>query len=387
MPRGIVLIQPMHTSDILASLRARQNQMVEMLASFVTAESPSADTLLTEGCARIVSQACKDLIGKHPQSLVVQGTTHLLLEFGSPRVLLLGHLDTVWPQGTIERWPFTVDGDRATGPGVFDMKAGLVQCLFALTLLDDLDGIALLVTSDEEPGSHTSRELIEQTARGCVATLVFEPSAEGALKTERKGVSLYELEVTGRASHAGLEPEKGINAAVEMAHQILELERLSNPTLGTTVTPTRASAGTAINVVPSRADIAVDVRVFTSEEQTRVHEAIYGLTPVVDGTSINASGGPNRPPLPASSSKSLFARASALAENLGIAPLRQASVGGASDGNFTAALGVPTLDGLGAVGDGAHAEGEYVEIGAMAERAALAALLVKDLLAITIGTP
>jgi glutamate carboxypeptidase len=291
------------------------------------------------------------------------------------------HVDTVWPIGTTDRWPFAVVGDSATGPGAFDMKAGLVQGLHALSLLPDLTGVRVVITTDEEIGSPTSRGLIEDTSRGARAALVLEPSAAGALKSARKGVSMYQLVVTGRAAHAGLEPEKGVNAGLELAHQLLALEGLADPAAGTTVTPTLLSAGTTTNTVPARATVALDVRAVTEAEQQRVDLALHGLLPALPGAGLELLGGPNRPPLQPSASADLVMRARLLAEELGLPSLRDVAVGGGSDGNFTAGIGVPTLDGLGAVGDGAHAEGEHVVISAMPERAALVAALVQDVLA------
>jgi glutamate carboxypeptidase len=260
------------------------------------------------------------------------------------------------------------------------MKAGLVQGLHALAGLDDLEGVALLATTDEEVGSPTSRELVEQTARDCEAVLVLEPSAAGALKTGRKGVSNYELVVHGRAAHAGLEPEKGANAAIELAHQVLALAAIADPARGTTVTPTVVTAGTTTNTVPALAQVAVDVRALEPEEQDRVDRALRGLTTQVPGCALELRGGINRPPLAPASSAALFARAERIAAELGQPPLQGAHVGGASDGNFTAGLGVPTLDGLGAVGDGAHAEGEHVLIDTMRPRSELVRVLVAELL-------
>jgi glutamate carboxypeptidase len=260
------------------------------------------------------------------------------------------------------------------------MKAGLVQGLHALSLLPDLTGVRVLVTTDEEVGSPTSRALIEKTVLGADAALVLEPSAGGALKSARKGVSMYELVVHGRAAHAGLEPEKGVNAGLELARQLLALETLADPALGTTVTPTLLAAGTTTNTVPALATAAVDVRVPTPQEQARVDAAMQATRAVHGGAQLEIRGGPNRPPLPLAASVDLLARARRLAEDIGLPPLLDVAVGGGSDGNFTAGVGVPTLDGLGAVGDGAHAEGEHVVVDAMPERAALVAALVADLL-------
>jgi glutamate carboxypeptidase len=233
-------------------------------------------------------------------------------------------------------------------------------------------GLTVLVTGDEELGSPSSRALIEEEAAGCAAALVLEASADGgALKTERKGVSLYRVRVSGRAAHAGLEPERGVNASVELAHQVLAVNGLGDAGRGTTVTPTLASAGTTTNTVPAVAEFAVDVRVRDTAEQDRVAAAMRGLRPVLDGARLEVAGGPNRPPLDAGASAGLFARAAALAG---------AAVGGGSDGNFTAGVGTPTLDGLGAVGGGAHADHEHVLVAALPGRVALVAALVAELL-------
>jgi glutamate carboxypeptidase len=368
----------------LEALRARTPILLEQLEALVAIESPSTDLGATARGADGADSLVKELLGTPCERLESAGRVHLRWSGGGDtRVVLVMHVDTVWPLGTTARWPFRIDGDRATGPGAFDMKAGIVQGLHALSLLPDLTGVRVLITTDEEIGSPTSRALIEESARGAAAALVLEPSASGALKSARKGVSMYELVVTGRAAHAGLEPEKGINAALELAHQLLTLEAVADVEAGTTVTPTLMSAGTTTNTVPARATAAIDVRAVTEAEQTRVDQVLRGLRPVLPGASIELLGGPNRPPLQPSASESLLVRARVLTEQLGLPPLLDVRVGGGSDGNFTAGVGVPTLDGLGAVGDGAHAEGEYVVVSAMAERAALVRALVEELLAVS----
>ncbi|MEV4062269.1 M20 family metallopeptidase [Nonomuraea dietziae] len=357
------------------SLDARQ--MVRDLERLVTCESPSHDVKATMRCADVLTDIAWRITGRRPEVVSRQDRPHLLWRFGGrTTVLLVGHLDTVWPLGTLDRWPFEVDGDLATGPGSFDMKAGLVQALHAVSTLTDLDGVTLLVTTDEELGSPTSRAWIEEQARGARAAFVLEASADGALKVQRKGVSLYEVIVGGRAAHAGLEPHKGVNAAVELAHQILAVQAFERD--GTTVTPTVLSGGTTTNTVPAHAGFTVDVRAETVAEQARVDAAFAALRAHLPGASVEVKGGPNRPPLESSSSAELFARAVRLARQLGLPELRGVAVGGGSDGNFTAGVGVPTLDGMGAVGDHAHAEGEYIVISAMAERAALLAALIDD---------
>lgn len=366
---------------LTARLQARSEEMLADLQSMVAVESPSDDLEATAACATHTAAVVERLLDARAEHCWSEGRVHLRWTFGEPRVLLLGHLDTVWPNGTLARWPFEVVDGKATGPGAFDMKAGVVQGLYALRTLDSLDGVCMLLTTDEEIGSPTSRALIEETAHGLDAALVLEPSAAGALKTARKGVSNYRLEITGRAAHAGLEPEKGVNALIELAHQVLAAEGLARPEVGTTVTPAVAAAGTASNVVPARASMMLDVRAGTVEEQERVDAALRDLRPVLPEVGLRLEGGINRPALAESASSALYARAQSVATRLGLPALERRSVGGASDGNFTAGLGVPTLDGLGAVGDGAHAEGEYVEVSAMPERAALVAGLLTDLLA------
>lgn len=347
-------------------------------------ESPSSDPVATRGCLEVFSRIATPHLTGAPELINVSGRTHLRWTWGSPKVLVLGHLDTVWPHGTLARWPFAVEGDIATGPGVFDMKAGVVQALAALSSLPALDGICLLLTTDEEIGSPTSRDLILDTADGCLAALVCEPSAAGALKTARKGISLYDVTIAGRAAHAGLEPEKGINAAVALAHFVASAATLGAPELGTTVTPTVVTAGTTTNTVPAAGRVALDVRAAVPSELGRVdadlRAAALAAASAVPGSVLEVTGGINRPPLDATSSVDLFAQACRIAAALGIPALQGMAVGGGSDGNFTAGAGVPTLDGLGAVGDGAHAEGEHVLVSAMEPRARLLAGLLEELL-------
>lgn len=357
-----------------------QAVVLEQLERLVMTESPSEDLPLTHRCADVVSDLVDDVLGERPQRLEVGGRPHLLLRSGAARpVLLLAHLDTVWPAGTTADWPFTVDGDWATGPGVFDMKAGLVQGLHAVRSAG-VAGVDLLVTSDEEVGSPTSRALIEREARRARAVLVLEPSVDGAPKTARKGVSMYRLLVRGRASHAGLEPKAGVNAIVELAAQVPALGRLADGDRGTTVTPTVARAGTTTNTVPAAAEIALDVRAWTAAEQQRVDAGLRSLRPTLPGAALEVLGGVNRPPLEEAASTALMALASRCAADLGLSLPPGRAVGGGSDGNFTAGLGVPTLDGMGAVGAGAHAVGERASVSALAERTALLTCLLRALL-------
>jgi glutamate carboxypeptidase len=358
--------------------------LLDELAALVSCESPSGDPAATTACAQVAAQIGTAMLGRPPEELQAGGRSHLRWRFGSRcRVLLLGHLDTVWPAGTLARWPVSRADGRLSGPGVFDMKAGVVQGLYALAALGAPAGTGLLLTTDEELGSPSSRALIERVAGRCSAVLVLEAAAGGALKVGRKGVSIYRLEVHGRAAHAGLEPERGVNALLELAGQVRALADLADTAAGTTVTPTVASAGTTTNTVPAHAEVRVDVRVTTRAEQDRVDAAVRALAPALPGARLTVHGGPNRPPMEPAQARVLMDAAVRVAGELGLAlPAEGVSVGGASDGNFTAGIGVPTLDGLGAVGDHAHAEGEYVLVDAMPERAALVAGLVAHLLAL-----
>ena len=352
------------------------------LRELVECESPSADLAAVARSADVVAQIGTARLGIAPEYLVSDGRTHRRWRLGDgpSRVLVLGHHDTVWPLGSLARHPWSIEGNVVRGPGCFDMKAGLAMAFHALAELDESAGITLLVTGDEEIGSPSSRELIEEEARSASAALVLEASADGgALKTERKGVSLYDVRVLGRAAHAGLEPERGVNATLELAHQALVVSALSDRETGTTVTPTVARAGTTTNTVPAEGSFSVDVRVRSLAEQNRVDVAMRSLRCVVPGASLEIAGGPNRPPLEAAASAGLFTRADALAKELGLSGLVAAAVGGGSDGNLTAGVGTPTLDGLGAVGDGAHARHEWTDVDAMPRRAALVADLVREL--------
>ncbi|WAU86118.1 M20/M25/M40 family metallo-hydrolase [Streptomyces sp. Qhu-G9] len=384
------------------------------LEELVACESFSADHAAVARSAEVVGAQGARLLGAEPETIVAGGVTHLRWTFGRPGVLLVGHHDTVWPLGSLDSHPWSVADGVARGPGVLDMKAGLVQMFHALAALPTLDGVCVLVNGDEEVGSPTSRTLVEESARGCAAALVLEASADatGALKTARSGTSRYEIVVHGRAAHAGLEPHRGINAAVEAAHQVLAIAGLGaavddtgasvdspgpgpgtgpgtgidvgpgtdSPVLGAaTVTPTLLSAGSTLNTVPATAKVSVDVRVPTLAAQDRIDELMRGLTVRNPGARLTVLGGRRRPPMEPESSAALFALAARIASELGQEPLRGVAVGGASDGNHTAAVGCPTLDGLGAVGSGAHADTEHVEVARMVPRTELLAHLVAQI--------
>jgi glutamate carboxypeptidase len=380
------------SQSLVAGMRARLPRMLADIGELVCCESPSSVLDAVAASADVVARVGERLLGSAPERVVRGRRAHLRWRFGGapsntgPRVLLLAHHDTVWPLGTLATHPFAVSGGVLRGPGCFDMKAGLVLALYAIAALEDASGVTLLVTGDEELGSPTSRELIEAEAAGCAAALVLESSADGgALKTERKGVSMYRVRADGAAAHAGLEPERGVNATIELAHQVLAVHGIADAALGTTVTPTVLSSGQTTNTVPAFGEFTVDVRMWDEAEQKRVDEAMRALVPVLQGAALTVTGGPNRPPLPWSASSGLFERACLIADQLGLPPLAKAAVGGASDGNFTAGAGTPTLDGLGAVGGGAHAPGEHVLVDALPGRAALLAALIGDLLGDTAG--
>ncbi|MBN9157814.1 M20/M25/M40 family metallo-hydrolase [Microbacterium sp.] len=363
--------------------------MVAEILRLVRCESPSDDLAAVARSADAVAELGTTRLGAAPERIVIDGRTHLRWHFdGAPRILVLGHHDTVWPVGSLDEFPARADDETLAGPGSFDMKAGLVIAFHALSRLTDLAGITVLVTGDEEPGSATSRALIEDEARASIAALVLEAAGpDGALKIARKGVSRYEIAVHGRASHAGLDPERGVNATLELAHQVQAVALLGDAAAGTTVTPTRTSSGTTTNTVPALASFSVDVRALSAAEQERVHAGMLALSPRIDGARVVVDGGVNRSPLAADSSAELFRRAQRVADRLALPPLTGISVGGASDGNFTAGVGTPTLDGLGAVGGGAHAAHEHVLIAELEPRVRLLAGLIDDLRAAPPGPP
>ena len=355
--------------------------MLKDLESLVSTESPSRDVEALEKSAAVLDQILEHRLGHTSTIVSSPAGPHVWWQGGGkPRVLIVGHHDTVFPLGTLAERPFQIKGTTATGPGIFDMKAGIVQAIHAVASLEDHSGIEILITADEEVGSGTSRQMIEQRAQLCGAVLVLEPSADGgALKTARKGTGTFEIVIKGRAAHAGLEPEKGVNALVEAASQILQINTLGAPELGTTVTPTLAQVGTADNVVPALARLVVDVRVVEENERLRIDTAMRSLKPFHPEVTVEIYGGINRPPMPPSSSEWLFPLACEVAESSGLRQLVGVAVGGGSDGNFTAAAGVATLDGLGAVGGGAHADHEWVDISVMPERSLLLAGLIARL--------
>lgn len=373
----------MNPSGLLARMEFTLPSMLADIEQLLRCESPSEDLAAVARSAKVVAAVGLARLGVEPECIVLDGRTHLRWRLGSGtrRVLLLGHHDTVWPLGSLDRHPVAVVDGVLRGPGCFDMLSGVVMALHAVAAQDIGAAVTILITGDEELGSPSSRGLIEDAAQDCVAALVLEASADGgALKTERKGVSRYEVRATGRAAHAGLNPELGVNAAVELAHQILRVQQLADPARGTSVTPTALRAGTTSNTIPADGLFAVDVRAREAVEQRRVDAELHALAPFLEGAQIEVRGGFNRPPLQASASTMLYRLAARTARELGLPVPDCAAVGGASDGNFTAGIGTPTLDGLGAVGGGAHADDEHVVVAELPGRTALLAALIHTLL-------
>ncbi|MFO7260775.1 MAG: M20 family metallopeptidase [bacterium] len=363
---------------------------LERLRRYVEYETPTGDA---ERNAALAAELARDLTtaGAEVELLDAPGVgRHLLARVAGREpaerpLLLLGHMDTVWPVGTLASRPFAVHGDRAEGPGVYDMKAGLVVMVEAISRLRATGSaprrpVTILVTCDEEAGSGTSRGLIEREARGAAAVLVLEPPLpDGAAKTARKGVAIYYLTTTGRPAHAGIEPERGVSAIVELAHQVLRVAVLADPARGTTINVGVVHGGTASNVVPERAQAEIDVRFSTTAELKRVDAALRALTPVLEGAAVEVTGGENRPPLERTDAVvELYGRVRSIAAELGM-ELGEGSTGGGSDGCYTAALGVPTLDGLGVRGGGAHATDEHIVVDDLPRRIDLLVRLLERL--------
>lgn len=382
---------PTQPSDLVRDSEERLPAMLADLARVIGIETPSSDKAAVARGASDFADLLRERLGAEAELLTVDGVTHVRLRFGDgpPRVVLLNHQDTVWPHGTIERLPFSTENGVVRGPGSFDMLTGAIMSVHAVAILADrlgegrLEGLSILITGDEEVGSVSSSDLIRAEAAEANAVFVMEASADGALKLERKGTGIYTLVFRGRASHAGLEPEKGVNAGMALALTLPLVAGLSDAEAETTVVPTTITAGTTSNTVPAEARVSVDVRARTAAELERVDSAIRALAaePTLEGSTTEVIGGINRPPFEPEASAALFDRATVLASELGIAAPRGVAVGGASDGNFTAGDGIPTLDGLGAVGDGAHAEHEHAVIAEIAPRTALLAALIADQLA------
>ena len=362
--------------------------LLETISALVTRESPSTDKTAVDRCGAELAARLAALGAEVARFAQAGRGDHIRAEFSSPDgaapILLLGHLDTVWPVGEIARMPLREQDGRLYGPGVFDMKAGIAIAMLAMRALKETGGalprVAMLWTTDEEVGSGTSRAIIEADARASRAVLVVEPSLSGgAVKTSRKGCGEFELVVHGVPAHAGLDPDKGASAILEMAHQILEIQTLQDLDRGITINVGVVAGGTRANVVAGAARATIDVRVPAMTDAGRVTAALRSLQPSVPGTRVEVSGGIDRPPLERTPGVArLYELARDAARELG-RDLAEGSAGGGSDGNFTAAVGVPTLDGLGPAGDGAHARHEHVLVADLPWRAALLAGLLARL--------
>ncbi len=351
--------------------------MLSALEKLVRLESPTEDLAACRAVIELASQIALDVLGTPAQIREINGRPVFWWGAQNPDVIVLAHLDTVWPKGSFQSL-WSIKENVASGPGIFDMKAGFIQALFAMKGIDG--SVALVATSDEETGSTTSKDFIKEISAKAKAVLVVEATLNGKVKTGRKGTAMYQVKIHGKASHAGLEPEKGINATVEMGHAILAVSGFENKELGTTVVPTMLRSGNTTNTVPDLAVLDIDVRSFSMAELQRVDAAVRNLSAVNSAARYEITGGFNRPPLETTSTMALYERAERVAKALGMPPLGHASVGGASDGNFAAAAGAQVLDGLGAVGDGAHAAHEWVDITTLENRSALLHALIKDIL-------
>lgn len=369
--------------EILQFCEAHLEHTVQTIETLVRLESPSTDKAAVDRCGAVLVEMLREAGAQVDRLPQPERGDHIRARVhgdGEP-ILILGHFDTVWPIGTLERMPVRRDGDRLFGPGTFDMKAGIAIALSAMTALHATrtrhSPVVMLWTTDEEIGSATSRAAIEEEARNCRAVFVLEPALPGgALKTARKGCGEFEVVVHGVAAHAGLDPGKGASAIHELAAQIAAIERLQDLPNGISVNVGIVSGGTRPNVVAETARAIVDARAPTRAAAEGIESAMRSLQPVNPRTRLMVSGGFERPPMERSpASRDLFARARAVASILG-RDLGEGSAGGGSDGNYTAAAGVPTLDGLGAVGDGAHAAHEHVELTSLPWRAALLAGLL-----------
>jgi glutamate carboxypeptidase len=375
---------------LLRLLKPRFPQMLSVLRTFVLAESPSLEKLPADRCCGVVAAQWRKQGARVERLAQKHRGDHLRITWQSQKaravgqLLVLGHYDTVYATGTLVKMPFRVSAGKVCGPGTFDMKAGIVQALFALEALRQAQTavrkqIVFLWTSDEEIGSDSSRKLIEAEARRSDAVFVLEPSfgPRGLLKTARKGVGEAEIIVHGRASHAGLAPQEGINAVHELAQQIARLQNWNDMSRGISINADIIEGGTRVNVIAESARAMFDLRALRLNDMRRLERRLHALRPFTRGARLEVCGGFNRAPMERKVSAALFSRAKSLASQMGLS-IGECVAGGGSDGNLTAALGVPTLDGLGAVGDGAHSAREYVLVRTMPERAALLAALLRD---------
>lgn len=373
---------------LLAALERRRGEMVRTIRHLVEQESPSFNKPAVDLFAQSLAKTFAGIgarVRLHPAR---EFGEHLQADFAADSraqpVLLLGHMDTVWDVGTLNMMPARERNGRLYGPGVYDMKAGIAQMIFAVDALQQLLGalprpVTVLLVSDEEVKSASSRALLTRLAKQSAAVFVLEPSAgvKGSLKTARKGVGEYQVKVTGISSHAGLDPQNGHSAIIELARQIERIAAFTDMKRGITVNPGIIRGGTRTNVVAAQAEVEVDARIARLADAQRLERKFRGLRPFDKACRLQVTGGINRPPLERTPKVvALFRQAQAAARELGF-EVGEASVGGGSDGNFTAALGIPTIDGLGAVGEGAHAIHESIVISELPRRTALLARLIE----------
>ncbi|GAB3790381.1 M20 family metallopeptidase [Virgibacillus kimchii] len=372
--------------NIYQHLEAQKDEMYTYLEKIVTKESPSHDKELVDELGGWLAKTFEELTGG--TTITIPDETygdHIRGEWGSGegQILILGHFDTVWPKGTINTMPFKMEDGKVAGPGTFDMKGGIIQGLFALKTLKELNvpmnkRVVFFFDSDEEIGNPSSRELIEKEAEKSDVVFVLEPgmSEEGSLKTSRKGVGIFNVEASGIPAHAGIDPDKGVSAIQELALQTLDIEAMNDFNTGTTFNVGKVMGGTGSNVIPEKASAEVDLRAKTQAEFDKAIETMLNLKPKLEGAQLNVTGGANRAPLERTAEVvSLFKTAKHLAETYIGMELTDKETGGGSDGNLTAPL-APTLDGLGAVGDGAHANHEHLILSEMPKRSALLAMLL-----------
>jgi glutamate carboxypeptidase len=388
------ITEPAHPSTYLHYLEQRRDAIVETIRQMAEMESPSFSKAHVDLLGEWLAARFKKLGGAVRVDEQAWYGNHLQIDFppsGPSKqkkkpILLLGHFDTVYGLGTLAKMPCKVEKGRLQGPGVFDMKSGIAFMLHAIEALQASPGglprpVRIWLVTDEEVGSESSRAKTEKLAKQCDAVLVLEPSAgpKGALKTSRKGVGDYKVRVTGQAAHAGLDPGAGQSAVVELAHQIARIATFGEQDRGLTVNVGVIRGGTRTNVIAAEAEAEVDVRVQKLADAARIDRKFRALKPINRKCKVEITGGVNRPPMERTpGTAALFSKAQTIAREMGW-QLEETSVGGGSDGNFTAALGIPTLDGLGGVGDGAHATHEHVVIDQLPKRAALIAALLAQI--------
>lgn len=369
----------------------RQAEMLDRVREYVLLETPTSDKARLDAFAQLLADRFRDLGVAVEIIPTEERGNHVRARFTASNAgadakpaLVLCHFDTVWPVGSLETHPFRVEHGKAYGPGIFDMQTSLVLVEYALRAVQELQlslprPVTVLMTSDEEVGSQTSEALIEGEALQSAHVLVMEPPIPGGLlKTTRKGVGRFSLQVTGRPAHSGAAPEQGVSAIEELARQILALHALNDYEAGTTVNVGIVSGGSAVNVVAAQAEAQIDTRAWSQEAADRLESAIFGLQPVNPETQLLVQGGWNRPPMERTATGAIFERAREIGALLGM-ELQEGGTGGGSDGNFTAALGVPTLDGLGILGNGAHADHEHIVVDQIPVRAALLTALLLEL--------